>query len=66
MWFKLTSKEYDEVIKRLSTCEARLNSLELENETLRNKVLRKIQLKRDEITQEQPQNLNSPMFPRAI
>jgi len=68
-WFgSMESKEYSELIKRITKTEARLDSLEMENETLRNKVLRKIQQKRDEIMQEeQPKNTNTPftgMSPR--
>ena len=70
MWFKLTSEEYDKLVKRVSECEARLNSLEIENSTLRNKVLRKIQLKRDEILEEDEpkssKNLNTAMFPSVL
>lgn len=55
MWFRkqeivhLHSNEYEELIKRVVTLEARLNSIELENVTLRNKVLRKIQQHTEEI-----------------
>lgn len=51
----IPNKEYSELINRITTCEARLNALEIENTTLRNKVLRKIQYPRDGQTEETPQ-----------
>jgi len=67
MWFQrkeLNSIEYDTLVKRLSTCESKLNSLEIENETLRNKVLRKIQTKRDEILSKEEEN--KPKVPQSL
>jgi hypothetical protein len=59
---ELHTKEYEEIIKRVYTLEARLNNLELENTTLRDKVLRKIQFKKEVEEQEstfpKAQNLN--------
>lgn len=46
--YDMLVKEYQACLIRLSKAESRLDRLELENETLRDKVLRKIQFKKEE------------------
>jgi hypothetical protein len=60
----LNSNEFEVLIKRLTTLEARFNALEIENETLRSKVLRKIQIKSTEIQEKEAETLNSN-FPKS-
>jgi hypothetical protein len=56
----MPTKEFEELVKRIITCEARLNSFEIENKTLRDKVLRKIQTPREEEEElKPPKSINS-------
>lgn len=59
------SKEYEELIKRVINVEQRVNGLEIENETLRNKVLRKIQFKKEVEEEEEKHELVSDSLPKA-
>lgn len=63
---KVTSDEYDTLVKRIitlnhdmETLKALFKGLELENKDLRDKVLRKIQFKRAPEGEEVTQDLNS-------
>jgi hypothetical protein len=53
----IASREYEELLKRVINVEQRVNGCEMESETLRNKVLRKMQTKRIE---EEEENLDIP------
>lgn len=45
VWFTrdISAKHLEDLLKRIVTCEQRINGLEIENKMLRDKVLRKIQ-----------------------
>jgi hypothetical protein len=68
MWFSKKEDinarlEYNEVLKRLVNVETRLLGLELEANEFRNKILRKIQRKREPEDTES-EVLNSNLFPK--
>lgn len=60
MWpfHKIHTTEYEELLKRVITCEQRITGLEYAEENLRNKVLRKIQKPREE--EEEPDDDDVP------
>ena len=57
----MRSGEYEDVLKRIITCEQRVNGLEIENKMLRDKVLRKIQKLPDAEIADNP--INKPFTP---
>jgi len=63
--FRSSADDYDKLSKRISDLESRLNTFEsrlaaqeIENNTMRNKVLRKIQLAREE---DEPEKTDRPI-----